>query len=178
MNEGYNKIGEEKINVDIFMHSQRVAIYTKEFVRSMGYNAEQIEYIVMTALNHDIGKCMINHDILNKKGKLTSDEFYQMKKHTDYGAEILKIYSGYRYMPYIIKMHHENYDGSGYHNVRGDYIPIEARIIRIMDVYDALTSERCYRNAYAKEDALSIMEAEKHKYDIKLLEHFFKIMNI
>lgn len=173
----YKKIGNKEIGIDVFMHSQRVAIYTKKLVQNMEYNSTQIDSIVMAALNHDIGKCEISRSILNKEDKLTSREFEEIKKHAEYSASILQKYKCSSYLTNIVSMHHENYDGSGYYNIKGDKIPLESRILRITDVYDALTSNRCYRKAYSKEEALIIMEKEKQIYDANILAHFFRIMS-
>ncbi len=152
---------DEKLDLEIFLHSKRVAIYVKKIAELMKFTSKQSNDLVLLALNHDIGKARIPSNILNKKDKLNYSEFEIVKKHTQFGADILREYGYCLEICNVVKFHHENFDGSGYYGLKGKDIPIAARILRIADVYEALTSDRCYRRAYTREAALDIMIKEK-----------------
>lgn len=140
-------------------HSVRVAAYSKEIARRMGFSEEDQEWISYMALLHDIGKIGIPDDILKKNGKLSPEEWKIVKSHPRIGGEIL---SGFTVIPDIAdgaKYHHEHYDGSGYcEGLKGDEIPLKARIIAIADSFDAMCSVRRYQNGmpleYAREELL------------------------
>jgi HD-GYP domain-containing protein (c-di-GMP phosphodiesterase class II) len=130
----------------------------------------------MAAPMHDIGKIGIRDEILLKPGKLTPEEFEIMKTHTVIGHEILKDSpSMFLQMGSVIALsHHEKFDGTGYpYGKKGEEIPIEARIVAVADVYDALVSERPYKHAWSVETALEYMERQKGKhFDPVVLEAF------
>ncbi len=127
-------------------HSQRVSLYSVMIARELGWTDEQCESLRKTALMHDIGKIGIPDSILNKPAKLTDEEYAIMKSHTVRGAEILK---GLTFIDHVVegaKYHHERVDGRGYPNgLKGDEIPINARIIGVADAFDAMTANRVYR---------------------------------
>jgi len=142
----------------------------------MLFSSDEADIIEMAAPMHDIGKIGIRDSILLKPGKLTTEEFEIMKTHTNIGYEILKNSpSKYLKMGAVIALgHHEKFDGTGYpQGKRGDEIPIEARIVAIADVYDALTSERPYKNAWPIQAAMEFMDKHcgKH-YDPECLNAF------
>ena len=147
---------------------------------------DYIFHVVRAAPLHDIGKIKIKDEILNKPGKLTKEEFEQIKLHTVYGAEIIdhtisKI-SNQDFLPIarnIALYHHEWYDGTGYpEHKKGNDIPFEARVMALADVYDALVSKRCYKEAYPKEEALEIIkEEEGSHFDPKLVDYFIEMMS-
>lgn len=130
------------------------------------YSDDYYRNIVLAAPLHDIGKIKIPDVILNKPGKLTEKEYEVIKKHSVYGAEIVRktIYSienkAYADVAYnIAKYHHERFDGTGYpEKLSGENIPLEARIMALADVYDALVSDRVYKKAYPKEKAIQIIK--------------------
>ncbi|MDO4189136.1 MAG: response regulator [Lachnospiraceae bacterium] len=134
-------------------HSTRVAKFSREIaIRSGLFNEEQIEVIYRTALLHDIGKIGIKDAILNKPGRLDDDEFAAMKTHTTIGAEILKDVTLIKDVDKGAKYHHERYDGKGYpQGLKGEEIPIVARIVGVADAYDAMTSDRAYRKHLPEE---------------------------
>ncbi len=120
--------------------------------------------ITTAASLHDIGKIAISDDIINKPGKLTAEEFEEMKKHTVYGEKMLKDLHEYRHekivkiAAQICRWHHERYDGRGYPDgLKGDEIPIGAQVVALADVYDALTGKRVYKDAYSHETAVSMI---------------------
>ncbi len=145
-----------------------------------------IEDIELAAPLHDIGNLAIGDRILLKKGKLTPDEMMVMKTHTEIGARTLKeIHEKNEYSEYlgmatdIAYFHHEKWNGTGYpKNLKGEEIPISARIFSIVDVYDTLTREKCYRNAYSHADAVDIIEGEAGiSFDPDIVDIFLKIQN-
>lgn len=126
-------------------HSERVAKYAKEIARRMGKNEKEQEEIYELGLLHDIGKIGISEAIINKVGKLTEEEFDQIKQHTVIGWDILKTIDDIPWLSTGAKWHHERYDGKGYPDgLSGKDIPEEARIICLADSYDAMTSKRSY----------------------------------
>ena len=129
-------------------HSMRVAEYSEKIARAMGKSDDECYRIYYTALLHDVGKIGIKNDILNKKGKLTADEYENIKLHTVIGNQILSSISEYPYLSIGAHYHHERYDGKGYpEKLKGEDIPEIARIISVADAYDAMTSKRSYRDA-------------------------------
>ena len=141
--------------------------------------------VVLAAPLHDIGKIKIPDSILNKPGKLTPEEYEVIKKHTTYGANIIKktIYSlenkDYSDVAYnIAKYHHERWDGKGYpEGLKEDNIPLEARILALADVYDALISDRVYKKAYPKEKAIEIiLEGKGTQFDPLLTDLFLEVI--
>ncbi|MBQ7164289.1 MAG: HD domain-containing protein [Clostridia bacterium] len=157
-------------------HISRTSAYVKmlaEYARNDGIYATAltdhfISLIYTLAPMHDIGKIMIPDRILKKPGKLTEDEFTQMKKHAEAGGtivrEVLNGITDEEYITFaanIATYHHERWDGTGYPaNLKGKEIPIAARIMAIADVFDALISERCYKKAVSAEDAIKIIKEE------------------
>ena len=124
---------------------------------------------------HDIGKISIPNTILQKPGKLTEDEFEVMKTHTVKGEKILDGIPFLERAKEIALSHHERFDGMGYpHGLRGEEIPLSARIVSLADVFDALTSKRCYKPAFPLEQAINIIKKEKGKqFDPDILVAFF-----
>lgn len=143
-----------------------------------------IDIIETASQLRDIGTLSIKDEILLKEGPLSPEEWEVMKKHTENGAKCLeKIYkySGNNELlgmaTDIARYHHENWDGTGYpHGLKGEEIPLAARITAIVDVYDALNHDRCYRKAYSNEESLEIMQSETGKrFDPDMMEIFNKI---
>ena len=145
-----------------------------------GLSREQIDLIGIGSITHDVGKISIPDAILNKPGRLTPEEFELMKTHTVKGAELLsripqmREHSAYRYAYDIALHHHERWDGSGYpHHLAGDAIPIWTQVVSLADVYDALVSKRCYKDALAAETARDmILQGQCGAFNPRLLECF------
>lgn len=145
-------------------HSERVAFYSKMAAREMGLDELKCEMLEMAALLHDIGKMGVDINIINKEGKLTDEEYNEIKKHPEYGVEILeKIYKvnnqnqddEFKMICDIANSHHERYDGRGYpKGLKGEEITLEARIIGAADALDAMTSDRSYRKGMPFELAM------------------------
>ncbi len=129
-------------------HSHRVAGYAVELARRMGKSEEEQQIVYYAGVLHDIGKIRVSEEVINKPGKLTEDEFEQIKIHTISGYHILRGIHEDDRVRYGAKYHHERYDGNGYPNgLKGQDIPEIARIIAVADSYDAMTSDRSYRSA-------------------------------
>ncbi|MCR5250967.1 MAG: HD-GYP domain-containing protein [Lachnospiraceae bacterium] len=129
-------------------HSLRVAVYSERIAGMLGKDEEECRKIYYAALLHDVGKIGIPISIINKKGRLTADEYETIKQHTVLGNQILSSISEYPYLSIGAHYHHERYDGHGYpSHLKGEDIPEIARIISVADAYDAMTSNRSYRDA-------------------------------
>jgi len=159
-------------------HVRRVQAYAIGLANALGIDSEEeIKAIKAAALLHDTGKLAVPEHILNKPGKLTAPEFDKMKQHVDIGADILSLVEfPYPVVP-IVRCHHENWDGSGYpRGVKGEDIPIGARILSVVDCFDALTSDRPYRRAMTDEAALAILrERSGTMYDPHVVETFVAV---
>jgi len=159
-------------------HIRRVQKFAIGLAKALGVTDEKtIKAINAAALLHDTGKLAVPEHILNKPGKLTPLEFEQMKLHVDVGADILSaIDFPYPVVP-IVRAHHESWDGSGYpRGLRGDEIPIGARILSVVDCYDALTSDRPYRPALTDAEAMKIVIDRRGKmYDPLVVDTFMKV---
>ena len=128
-------------------HSSRVAQYSEQIARKAGFSDEECENIYFAGLLHDVGKIGVPDQIINKEGKLTADEFAQIKLHPVYGNQILCSINKSPYLSIGAHHHHERYDGHGYPDgLKGEDIPVVARIISVADAYDAMTSKRSYRD--------------------------------
>lgn len=157
-------------------HSNHVKELSSVFGRTLDMTSTQIETLAFAAEIHDIGKIAINEFIINKPGRFTEAEYLMVQHHAQLGANLIGTLNLDPLIPLIILHHHENFDGTGYpHRLKGDEIPLESRIIRITDTYDALTSNRGYRAAYTSKKALAIMSQEHRYFDPQLLEIFFKM---
>lgn len=139
-------------------HVRRVQELSKFFAEEMGLDEDLVHKIYLYAPLHDIGKIKVPKEILNKKGKLTAEEWEIMKKHTIWGGELLFGRKELEVARNIALYHHENYDGTGYpFGLKDDEIPIEAQIVKIVDVYDALRSERPYKKALSHEESVRVI---------------------
>jgi putative nucleotidyltransferase with HDIG domain len=159
-------------------HVRRVQAYAVGLAQALGVEDElSIKAIKAAALLHDTGKLAVPEHILNKPGKLTESEFAQMKLHVDVGADILSLVEfPYPVVP-IVRCHHENWDGSGYpRGVKGEDIPIGARILSVVDCFDALTSDRPYRRRMTEEAALDILRDRRGTmYDPRVVDTFITV---
>ena len=142
-------------------HLQRVRVYAVEVAKDLGVTPEEMEALQAAALLHDIGKLAVPEHIISKPGRLTPEEFEKMKIHPVVGAEILeRVRFPYPVVP-IVRAHHEKYDGSGYpFGLKGDEIPIGARILSAVDYLDAMASDRQYRRAIALDEVMKRLQLE------------------
>jgi putative two-component system response regulator len=146
------------------LHVMRMSHYAQVLALAYGLSAHQAEDLLHAAPMHDIGKIGIADSILLKPGKLTAEEYQQMQQHPLIGAEIIgECDSDLLRMAKVVALyHHEKWDGSGYpHGLAGEAIPLEARIVAVSDVFDALTSARPYKQAWGIEETLQYMRAQK-----------------
>jgi diguanylate cyclase (GGDEF)-like protein len=159
-------------------HVERTVYYATHIARMLKFNGKQIENVRQAAILHDLGKVGISDKILLKDSKLTEDEYKEIKKHPLIAADILRpIQFLHSVIPFIL-YHHERWDGRGYPSgLKGDSIPVGARIIAIADVYQALISNRPYRKALARQEALKIIrEGSGTQFDPKIVNVFLKII--
>jgi HD-GYP domain-containing protein (c-di-GMP phosphodiesterase class II) len=157
-------------------HSDRVAELARMIAMEMDLTEEVCEQIHMTGLLHDVGKIGVPDHVLKKPGRLTVDEFEQIKQHPVIGYEILKHLSNLKYVLPGVLHHHEAFDGSGYpHGLRGDQIPLSARILAVADAYDAMTSNRPYRRGMPSERAEQILrDGAGAQWDVDCVNAFFR----
>ena len=150
-------------DIDTGNHIARVSSYSKIIAKNMGLDSLHQERIFYSSPMHDIGKVGIPDNIILKPGKLTDSEYAVMKMHCNIGYDILKDSTSHilKDGAIIAVSHHENFDGSGYpFGLKGEKIPIEGRICRVSDVFDALVNKRCYKPALSVENTIGIMKKE------------------
>ena len=160
-------------------HSARVAKYAKELAKELGKSEKEWEDIYSLGLLHDVGKIGVPEEILNKKGKLTNEEFAEIKKHTVAGYNILSTITEIPGLSTGARWHHERYDGKGYPDgLKGEEIPEEARIICVADCYDAMTSKRVYSTPKSKEEVRTeIIRCSGTQFDPKIAEKMIALID-
>jgi len=157
-------------------HAEEMVTIVRDIAKEMGLSKKSTKNLEHAAVLHDLGKIGIDDKILRKKGKLTKREYEQIKKHPVIGAEILRSVHFLRDVIPMILYHHERFDGKGYTSgLKGNEIPLGARILAIADVYQALMSDRPYRKAFTKKDALKIIkESSGRQFDPDIVTALFK----
>jgi putative nucleotidyltransferase with HDIG domain len=157
-------------------HSFRVSQLCERMGESLGLTERKIHELKIAGLLHDIGKIAIEENILNKPGKLTNDEFKEIKRHPEIGYRILSTVNEMSEIAEYVLLHHEMWNGTGYpKGLKGENIPIESRIIAIADAYDAMTSERSYRNALPEEFAIGELQRNSGiQFDSQLVNVFIE----
>ena len=152
-------------------HCERVAFFACVLADSAGFNGRSLFWFRIGALLHDIGKIIVPTEVLNKPGKLTEEEWAIMKRHPEAGLELVADIDFPGDITAIIRNHHERWDGAGYPDrLKGDEIPLAARILCVADVYDALTTTRSYRPGLTHARAAEIMRSSAGQFDPELLE--------
>ena len=142
-------------------HSERVALLARRLGTELNLSAEELETVELSGLLHDVGKIAVPDAILNKQGRLTVEEFEEMKKHPEHGARILENIQNSAVKAVLpgVKYHHEKWDGTGYPDgLAGEAIPLLARLLGIADFFDALTSARAYRAAMSHEEVVGLIQ--------------------
>jgi diguanylate cyclase (GGDEF)-like protein/putative nucleotidyltransferase with HDIG domain len=143
-------------DVYTYRHSKRVFKYASEFSQMLDLTDHEKQTLILGALIHDIGKIEVPRDILNKEGKLAPHEWEIVKKHVTWGKEILAAEKGFDDLIPLVELHHERYDGKGYpYGLKGEEIPKLARILCVIDSFDAMTTERPYQRTKTFEEAVS-----------------------
>lgn len=160
-------------------HSQNVSYYATELARVLNLNAEETEIVKEAGLLHDIGKIAIPEAVLQKPGRLTEEEFKIMKSHVEQSVEILHHLSGMEYILPAVLGHHERYDGTGYPlGKKGEEIPLAARILTVVDSFDAMMSVRPYKPSYPVEFALNqLLISRGSQFDPEIAETFAKLIS-
>lgn len=160
-------------------HSLRVAKYSKMLAEKLGFSEDDCNHIYCIALMHDCGKIYIPDEILTKPGRLTDEEYEIMKKHTVYGAEILRDFTAIEGMGSGALSHHERYDGKGSPNgISGEDIPIIGRIICVSDAFDAMNSHRCYRSSLSEEVIMNELKSNRGKqFDPAIIDCLLELID-
>lgn len=159
-------------------HIKRVNLYAGFIARALDMEKDFVQQVEIAAQMHDVGKILVPDDILNKPGKLTDEEYALMQQHTLFGVRVIGESDHLTMAASIARSHHERYDGTGYpEGLKGDAIPIEARIVAMADVYDALRSPRPYKRGFTHEEAFHIItvgdgRVEPHHFDPDVLRVF------
>lgn len=156
-------------------HVKRVSEYTEVLCKCLGFNDEDSWKISLAAMMHDVGKLMILESILEKPGKLTAEEFEIVKKHTQYGKQMLETSPGelFKLSTDIAYNHHEKWDGTGYRGVKGEDTPVCARCVALADVFDALVSRRAYKEPWPPEKAYEEIVSQRGKqFDPAVVDAF------
>ena len=165
-----------KRDSDTDEHNYRVTYYSLCLAEHLKMPPGAIRTLVKGAFLHDVGKIGIRDNILLKHDKLTNEEFTEMQTHVELGEQIVKNIRWLADAREVILFHHERYDGSGYpYGTAGNRIPLTARIFAVVDVFDALTSQRPYKQAFSYEDAIKILFNEVQRFDPKILNAFLEI---
>ncbi|MDP2813842.1 MAG: HD-GYP domain-containing protein [Erysipelotrichaceae bacterium] len=156
------------------LHSARVGSICQAIATKLNFSVGDIKKMRIAGLIHDIGKIGVDDKILNKAGKLTGDEWDEMKKHPEKGWRILSTSNEFLELAQFVLNHHEKWDGSGYPNgLIGDKIPLESRIIAVADAYDAMTSERSYRKSCDKEESIKeLLRCSGTQFDPEIVDVF------
>lgn len=158
-------------------HCERLAEYASDLGEHIGLHGDELVALRRGGYLHDIGKITVPDEVLKKGSNLTTSEWQIMRQHPVTGENICRPLKSLREVLPIIRHHHEHWDGSGYPDgLRGDYIPLMARILQVVDVYDALRTARPYKRALSHEDSQRVMtnEAEAGLWDPQLVQAFFQ----
>jgi diguanylate cyclase (GGDEF)-like protein len=175
---------EQQLNIFLskdvytFQHSKRVFGYAIDFCEYISLSDKEKKTFVLGALIHDIGKLEVPKDILKKKSKLTAEEWATVKKHVDWGKEIVSAMEKYKDLVPLVELHHERYDGKGYpHGLRGEHIPKLARMLCIVDSFDAMTTERPYQRTKSFDEAVvELQRCSGDQFDPELTEAFIGML--
>jgi diguanylate cyclase (GGDEF)-like protein/putative nucleotidyltransferase with HDIG domain len=159
-------------------HSQKVSAYAALIAEAMGLSDAEVEEIRLAGVLHDIGKVAIPESILNKSGPLNPEEWETMKSHVHFGAKILEPLGALERIRIVVRHHHEFYDGSGYpDSLKGEDIPLGARIVSVADAYDTITSDRTYKKARTAMEAFAELErCANAQFDAAIVTLFIATM--
>lgn len=157
-------------------HSRKTKHIAVKIATELGWSGSRLAYLGYGADIHDIGKIAISPVVFRQPSKLTRGQYEAVKKHPDFGYEMIHN----RELPQIVcdcvLYHHEHYDGSGYHGIKGKDIPECAQIVCISDVWESITSDRPYRMAFSRENAISIMNDSKAWFGPKVYKAFLSLI--
>lgn len=160
-------------------HSERVAFLSAMLAERLGMSEREQKEIFVAGLLHDIGKMGVSDSILFKAGRLTADEWEEMKNHPIFSYNILSSIPEMGNIGRVVLYHHERYDGHGYpEGLRGEAIPLESRILAVADSYDAMTSHRVYRSSKTVQEALEeLVRYAGTQFDPRVVEAFLALQN-
>ena len=160
-----------------FGHSQRVSNLATAIAGELGLDTVIQEQVRVAGFVHDIGKIIINKEVLNKDGVLSVEEYRHIVSHSIAGERIVRSFSEDRAIPLLVRHHHERYDGLGYPDrLKGDQIPIGAQILAVADTYDALTSDRPYRKALSNRAAIEELKRQRgRQFDPGIVDALLRI---
>lgn len=159
-------------------HSEHVADLMADLGGQLDFTEKEVNIAYFSGLVHDIGKIGVPESILNKPAKLTETEFSCIKCHPDVGADILAEIQGFEKISEAVRYHHERYDGKGYpYSMKGKKIPLLSRMLALCDAYDAMTTDRCYRQPVSAQSALLEIERLKgFQFDPELSRIFINLI--
>ncbi len=159
-------------------HSKRMAEYAMATARELGFSIYDTQVVHYAAILHDIGKIGVSDYILSKPGSLTNEEREKIQTHSQIGADIVAQIDSFKEASKLVHYHHERYNGRGYpKGLKGENIPLGAKIIAVVDAYDAMTSRRPYRQAYPKEKAIAELKKNMGtQFDEKVVEAFLRMI--
>lgn len=174
MNTLYEKNNRE------MLHSKRVSEVCEEIASKMNFEKDAFHQIRLAGLMHDIGKIGISEKILNKPGKLNSDEWKEIERHSEIGYRILSSVNEFSEIADYVLEHHEKWDGTGYpRGLKGEEISLQARIIAVADAFDAMTSHRAYRSALSEEKAINeIKKCAGIQFDPNIVKIFIEMISV
>jgi HD-GYP domain-containing protein (c-di-GMP phosphodiesterase class II) len=159
------------------VHGTRLAEWAMRVAQQLGCSERELHDIEIASLLHDVGKVGVPQHILQKPGKLTPEEYEQVKKHPDYGWAILRLLPGFERVSLFVLHHHERMDGKGYPaGLAGEEIPLVARIVAIVDAFDVMMSGRSYRNALPIDEAFRrLRQAAGTQFDARIVDLFIQL---
>jgi putative nucleotidyltransferase with HDIG domain len=163
-----------------YMHSMSVCVLMISFGKHLGFDSRQLKEIGVGAMLHDIGKMKVPQEILNKKARLSDKEYELMKEHVEHGRILLEKTQGISDTSILLAaQHHEKMDGRGYpRGLKGNEISIYGQTSSIVDVYDAMTSKRCYQRRYEPTEVLKKLFEWRELYNVDLVQHFIRCVGI
>jgi putative two-component system response regulator len=162
-----------------YEHSRRVALYARRLARTLGWSRQEAHDLALAALVHDLGKTWIANDILNKSAALSEEERRQMERHPVIGARILIGCDIHPFFVETVLHHHEAWDGHGYPaGLKGEEIPLSARILTVADVYDVITSQRPYKAPLSQDAARErILQSSGANFDPMVVRAFLHLLD-
>jgi putative nucleotidyltransferase with HDIG domain len=160
-------------------HSAAVAIYSRDIAREMGMDETDVQLVHLTGLVHDIGKIGVSAEVLQKTSALNDDEWAEMRRHSEIGANILVEVDDYVEVARIVRSHHERFDGAGYPDgLAREEIPLLARVIAVADSYNAMTSDRPYRRAMSPDVAIKqLVNGRGSQFQAELVDAFLRVLD-
>lgn len=162
-----------------YEHSRRVAVYAQRLARHLGWTKREARDLALAALVHDLGKTWIENDILNKSEALSAEERHKMERHPVIGAHILVGYEIHPFYVETVLYHHESWNGQGYPSgLKGEEIPLSARVLAVADVYDVITSQRPYKAPLTITEARErLIAGSGTNFDPVILQAFIQLLD-